>query len=206
MGRITAVDRKQSILDFLKEHGVASLGAVADDLGMSKQGALRHLEALTSKRLVESVQVEHSGAPGRPEHRFRLTALAADKFPQAHRQLAAELVSFMPDDQLSSFFAARAARLEADYAVRLTGLDSAGRVRELARLATENGHMATAIERADGSLAIRQCNCPIQEVAARTGHPCRQEQEMYGRLLGVEVERESWLGASDSSCTYVVKR
>ena len=39
--------------------------------------------------------------------------------------------------------------------------------------------MAEVVELPEGGLAIRHCNCPIQDVAARTGLPCVNEQQMY---------------------------
>ena len=53
--------------------------------------------------------------------------------------------------------------------------------------------MAEVVELGDGGLAIRHCNCPIQDVAARTGLPCINEQQMYERLLGGEVTRTTWM-------------
>src|SRR5206468_11045126 len=100
------------------------------------------------------------------------TRAAGAHFPNGHRALTAELVDFMTQEQLRQFFARRAARLEAEYAPRLAGLDFEERVRELARLATEHGHMAEVVEAGEGGLAIRHCNCPIQDVAARTRLPC----------------------------------
>ena len=199
------MDRKEAILRLLKARGEASLAEIAGHLELSKQGALRHLEALAAQGLIAVETREHAGGPGRPEHSYRLSPASAGRFPNSQRELATELVSFMETGQLSRFFQARSDRLETEYASRLSGLNSEARVRELARLATEHGHMAEVIEREDGSLVIRQFNCPIQEVAARTGHPCHAEQEMYGRLLGADVVRESWMGANASTCTYVVK-
>ena len=199
------MDRKEVILRLLKANGEASLAEIAGHLELSKQGALRHLETLAAEGLIAVETMERAGGPGRPEHRYRLSPASAGRFPNSQRELASELVLFMKSEQLSRFFQARAAKLEAEYASRLTGLKSEARVRELARLATEHGHMAEVIEREDGSLAIRQCNCPIQDVAARTGHPCQAEQEMYGRLLDAEVVRESWMGENASTCTYVVR-
>lgn len=206
MGRMAPVGRRERILLFLKARGEASLAELAVDSAMTKQGILRHVEALESRGLVERVlgTAAHDG-PGRPEHRFRLAPAATELFPQAHRELAAELVEFMERDQLDRFFAARAARVEREYAGRLAGLDFESRVRELARLASEAGHMTEVVSQADGSVAIRHCHCPIQDVAARAGEPCRHEQAMYERLLGAEVERSTWLGADDSSCTYQIK-
>ena len=130
---------------------------------------------------------------------------AGGRFPDGHRELTGELVDFMSTEQLRVFFEKRAARLEAEYAPRLAGLDLPGRVRELAKLASEHGHMAEVVELGAGGLAIRHCNCPIQDVAARTGLPCLNEQQMYERLLGADVARTTWMAESADDCTYVIK-
>ncbi|OLB92829.1 MAG: HTH domain-containing protein [Chloroflexi bacterium] len=196
--------RRDAILAFLKVHGQASLAEVAAHLEVSKQGALRHLEALEALGLATVASAEPHGR-GRPEHVYRLTPAAGDHFPDGHRELTAELVDFMSNEQLRQFFERRAARLEAEYAPRLAGLDFEARVRELARLASEHGHMAEVVEVGDGGLAIRHCNCPIQDVAARTGLPCVNEQQMYERLLGAEVARTTWMAEAADDCTYVMK-
>ena len=204
MGKLLAVDRKESILLFLKQRGEASLAEISEHLAITKQGTIRHLDSLRAEGLVASTSAPRGG-PGRPERCYRLTPAAVERFPRAHRELAAELVSFMAKDQVLRFFKARAERLEAEYSVRLAGLSPEERVRELARLATEHGHMAEVVQMPDGRVAIRQSNCPIQDVAAASGHPCRQEQEMYIRLLGTDVVRETWMGEAATACTYVVK-
>src|SRR5438034_1330023 len=196
--------RRETILAFLKTRGHATLGEIAAHLEVSKQGALRHLETLEEAGLATVSSAEAAG-PGRPEHVYKLTAAAGERFPDGHRELTAELVDFMSQQQLREFFARRAARLEAEYAPRLAGLDFEARVRELARLATEHGHMAEVVEVADGVLAIRHCNCPIQDVAARTGLPCINEQQMYERLLGTDIARTTWMAESADDCTYVIK-
>ncbi|HSS62081.1 MAG TPA: helix-turn-helix domain-containing protein [Candidatus Limnocylindrales bacterium] len=195
------------VLAFLKSRGHATLGEIASHLEVSKQGALRHLEALEAAGLVTVSVAESSGhrAPGRPESVYRLTAAAGEHFPDGHRELTGELVEFMSNEQLKRFFELRAARLEAEYAPRLAGLDFEARVRELARLASEHGHMAEVVDLGDGGLAIRHCNCPIQDVAARTGLPCVNEQQMYERLLGTEVARTTWMADAADDCTYVIK-
>jgi predicted ArsR family transcriptional regulator len=195
------MDRKMEVLAFLKVRGKARLSEVAGSLGLTRQGALRHLEALHKQGLVE-VSVAASQGRGRPGHLYALTPQASEAFPSGHRQLATELVDFMESTELERFFAARARRLEKEYSARLEGLSFEGRVRELARLARESGHMTEVVEREDGSLQLRHCNCPIQDVAARSGQPCRHEQNLYERLLGAPLARSTWVGAGDTSCTY----
>jgi DeoR family suf operon transcriptional repressor len=196
--------RRNTILAFLKTRGHATLGEIAAHLEVSKQATLRHLESLQGDGLTSMTAAPAQG-PGRPEHVYRLTAAAGEHFPNGHRELSTEFVDFMTQQQLQAFFARRAARLEAEYGPRLAGLDFDARVRELARLATEHGHMAEVVEVGDGGLAIRHCNCPIQDVASRTGLPCVNEQQMYERLLGAEVERTTWMAESSDDCTYVMK-
>ena len=196
--------RRESILAFLKTRGQATLGEVASHLEVSKQGALRHLEALEAHGLATVAHSEPHGR-GRPENVYKLTPAAGEHFPDGHRELSGELVEFLSEEQLRRFFERRAERLEAEYAPRLAGLDFDARVRELAKLATEHGHMAEVVELLEGGLAIRHCNCPIQDVAARTGLPCHNEQEMYQRLLGASVTRSTWMADAAPDCTYEVK-
>jgi predicted ArsR family transcriptional regulator len=196
--------RRETILAFLKMHGPATLGEIASHLEVSKQGAIRHLEVLETDGLA-TVSPSESHTRGRPENVYRLTPAAGEHFPDGHRELTSELVEFMSSEQLKQFFERRAARIEAEYAPRLAGLDFESRVRELARLATEHGHMADVVELTDGGLAIRHCNCPIQDVAARTGLPCLNEQQMYERLLGAEVARTTWMAQNSNDCTYEMK-
>jgi DeoR family suf operon transcriptional repressor len=195
--------RKDAILGFLKASGQASLADVASHLEVSKQGALRHLEALLAEGLVEKGNETHVG-PGRPEHVFRLTPAAAEHFPHAHRELAGELVKFMGAAQLERFFVERAARTEAMMAAELAGLTLEQKIKRIGELASAGGHMTEVVDNGDGSFAIRHCNCPIGDVAAVTGHPCHREQSMYERLLGTPVERTTWLANNDAACTYVI--
>jgi len=196
--------RRDTILAFLKTRGHASLGDVAAHLEISKQGALRHMEALETDGLATVAPAEEHRR-GRPENVYTLTPAAHAHFPHAHQELATDLVEFLSDAQLKQFFERRAARIEAEYAPRLAGLDFEGRVRELAKLATEHGHMAEVVELAGRGLAIRHCNCPIQDVAARTALPCQNEQQMYERLLGAPVTRSTWMREAAADCTYEVK-
>jgi predicted ArsR family transcriptional regulator len=196
--------KRTTILAFLKTRGHATLGEIAAHLEVSKQAAIRHLDALEAEGLTAVAPAPVHG-PGRPENLYRLTPAAGAHFPAGHRELTGDLVDFLSQEQLRDFFARRAARMEAEYAPRLAGLDFEARVRELARLATEHGHMAEVVEVGDGSLAIRHCNCPIQDVAARTGLPCLNEQQMYERLLGTEVARTTWMAEAADDCTYVMK-
>src|ERR1700730_10292676 len=107
--------RRETILAFLKTHGHASLGEIAAHLEVSKQGALRHLEALEAAGLATVASAAPHGR-GRPENVYQLTAAAGEHFPDRHRELTGELVELVSDDQLKRFFELRAARPRAGQA------------------------------------------------------------------------------------------
>ncbi|HEX6489184.1 MAG TPA: HTH domain-containing protein [Candidatus Dormibacteraeota bacterium] len=195
--------RQEDILAYLKSEGPATLAELATALGLTKQGALRHIASLEASALV--ITSSRKAARGRPAHVYALAAAADERFPQGHRELARELVDFIPQDELKRFFKRRARAMQAEYGGRMRGLDLEGRVRELAQLASEHGHMADVVPAGEGAYAIRQHNCPIADVAGLTGHPCQAEQELYRRLLGVNVKRDSWIPEGSPSCTYLIK-
>src|SRR5450759_5128084 len=197
--------KRETILALLKTHGRATLGEIAAHLEVSKQGALRHLAALEAAGLATVASAAPHGR-GRPENVYQLTPAAGDHFPDGHRELTGELVEFVSDEQLKHFFERRAARLEAEYAPRLAGLDFEARVRELAKLATEHGHMAEVVELEQGGLAIRHCNLSLIHISEPTSLPCVNEQQMYERLLGTPVTRSTWMAEAANDCTYEVKK
>ncbi|MGH7911357.1 MAG: Fe-S cluster assembly ATPase SufC [Candidatus Dormibacteraceae bacterium] len=195
------MDRKHEILAVLKRSGSASLAEIAEQLGLTKQGAQRHLEHLSREGLVD-LEPSRPVGPGRPQHRYHLTEAAQQEFPRGHRELASELVEFIPRRELEAFFAARARRQEASYGPQIRGATIEERAAGLAQAAFRSGHMTELQHEPDGTLLLQHHNCPIQDVAEKTGYPCQREQEMYARLLGAHLSRQTWLGAGDTTCGY----
>src|SRR4030081_2648854 len=98
-----SMDRKMEVLALLKARGHARLSDVAASLGLTRQGALRPLEALREQGLVE-VSVAPSQGRGRPGHIYALTAQAGEAFPSGHRQLATELGDFLEATEVGGVF------------------------------------------------------------------------------------------------------
>src|SRR2546428_2977975 len=118
---MTSVDsRREIILAFLKTRGHATLGEVAAHLEVSKQAALKHLEALDTDGLTAVAHAQSHGR-GRPENVYSLTPAAAEHFPHTHRELAGDFVEFLNEEQLRRFFERRAARLQGGEAPRPPG-------------------------------------------------------------------------------------
>src|SRR3972149_121658 len=76
---------KKAVLMMLKRTGTSSLADVAKELGVTKMAALRHVNVLEAKGLVERSFVAggRGGAPGF----FRLAPGATRPFPEAYTPL-----------------------------------------------------------------------------------------------------------------------
>ncbi len=86
---------KKTILLMLKRTGGASLADVAKELGVTKMAALRHVNALEDRGLVDRSSV--AGGRGRPRAFFRLAPGATRLFPEAYSQMTLAALAFVEE-------------------------------------------------------------------------------------------------------------
>jgi predicted ArsR family transcriptional regulator len=56
----------------------------------------------------------------------------------------------------------------------------------------------------DGTITIKECNCPFSEVVKETRLPCKLEALFYRKLFNKNVERTSYIADGDFACTYEI--
>src|SRR5260370_14643068 len=95
--------KRETILAFLKMRGHATLGEIASQLEISKQGALRHLEALEEAGLA-ALGAAAPHVCGRPQRGYHLTPAGGRHLSDRHRELIAKLVHFCSEEQLQRTF------------------------------------------------------------------------------------------------------
>ena len=193
---------RRGLLEALKRLGPATLREAAADLGLSRETAREHLNALAADGLVTRAGTRRAG-PGRPEVLYRLADRAEALFPRRDAQVLAELAAWLlargGEATLRRFFVRRTAPRLAAAKARLAGLRGRRRLEEVARILSEEGYMASA---ADG--AIRLAHCPILGVVGVTRLPCRAELAMVEALLGRKLRRTDYLPDGGTSCSYAV--
>ena len=106
------------------------------------------------------------------------------------RHLALAFLKDRDAATLSQFLAWRNERLAASYAGRVEGATLAERTDALAEVLNEQGFMAE-VEPADGGLRLCQHNCTVEHLATELPDLCTSEAELFERLLGTRVERET---------------
>lgn len=198
---------RRAILDILKQRQRASLDELAHELGLATMTVRGHLSVLERDGLVSFE--EERGRVGRPRFVYSLTERGNEVFPKSYDVLCnriLDVLSVSPHLSTPSELAAHIARRWADdYAELVEGKPLDEKVEVLAAIRTEEGAMATAEKTTEGYL-LHQHHCPASCVAAR--HPdiiCAAELGFMRRLLGVSIERLSWMARGDSTCTYRIR-
>jgi predicted ArsR family transcriptional regulator len=182
---------RERILVLLRRHGRLSAPGLAQLLQLTSVGVRRHLAVLERDGLVESAL--QKPRRGRPTAVYRLTDAGLETFPRHYDEVAREALAFLKDRDaaaLSQFLAWRNERLAASYAGRVEGATLAERTDALAEVLNEQGFMAE-VEPTDGGLRLCQHNCTVEHLATELPDLCASEAELFERLLGTRVERET---------------
>jgi predicted ArsR family transcriptional regulator len=204
-------DAKRRLVDALKRVDSATAPELAARFDLTDTAVRQHLEALEASGLVEREESAPIGR-GRPPVRWRLTALAAELFPDRHGELTVELIGSIRDavgeDGLERVIDARTAAQERAYRAILpdpTTTSLKVRVRRLADVRSAEGYLAEAMSDGKGMLLVEH-HCPICDAARTCQGFCRSELTLFQRVLGddVVVERVQHAMAGDNRCAYRV--
>lgn len=198
-------ESQHRILEHLKRRGSSTIPAIAADLDLHVETVRTHLRALGSEGLAQRVGSRRSG-PGRPEILYGLTDAAEALFPNREGEILHELAAFLENDgardTVNRFFATRVHRRRTAAMARVEGLEGDERLREVARILTEDGFMAEVQVDDQGRRVLRLPHCPIRQLVGITRAPCREELSLVRDLLGERVTRVSYIPTGDNACCY----
>jgi len=198
---------RRAIVKILKTQGPLDSAQLADQLELTAMAVRQHLYALQSEGHVES---EERPVPiGRPAKHWRLTREADQLFPEAYAELNVSLIQALRDtfgeEGLGQVLVSRCAQQRQDYAKRIrAGAPLDKKLKELARVRTEEGYMAEVRREKDGSYLLVENHCPICAAANTCQGFCSTELDLFRSVLGrgVSVERVEHIVAGDRRCAY----
>lgn len=202
-------DAKQRLLLELKRRGPSTAGQLAEALSTTASAVRQHLCVLERTGEVESSTREPEGR-GRPSLVFTLAAGASANFPDAHADLATDLL-----DAARKAFGPKGVRRLVEvrardqlniYQAELPGPDAplGRRVRALAERRTREGYMAEVVRDGKRGYVLIEHHCPICEAAAACRGLCAAELDVFRSYLGpdVAIERTDHIIAGDHRCAY----
>jgi predicted ArsR family transcriptional regulator len=201
---------RRAIVKILKTQGPLGSAQLAGQLGLTAMAVRQHLYALQNEGHVEA---EERPVPiGRPAKHWRLTREADQLFPEAYAELNVSLIEALRDtfgeEGLDQVLVSRGLRQRKDYAKRIRVTDSLEKkLKELARIRTEEGYMAEVRGEKDGSYLLVENHCPICAAANSCQGFCATELDLFRSVLGqgVTIEREEHIVSGDRRCAYRVK-
>jgi predicted ArsR family transcriptional regulator len=199
---------RRAIVKLLKSDGPLNSARLARRLDLTTMAVRQHLYALEREKLVTS---EERPVPlGRPAKYWRLTRDADRLFPDAYAELSVALLGAMGDafgaGGVQRVLDSRLARQQAEYTARIPAASSLeAKLRELARIRTEEGYMADVRRDGDSYLFIEK-HCPICAAANACQGFCATELDLFRAVLGrnVRVERIEHILAGEARCVYRV--
>ncbi|MBK1837439.1 transcriptional regulator [Azospirillum sp. YIM B02556] len=206
----TAPGGADRLLTFLKMNGPQTTAELGQALGTTAENARQQLTRLSSEGLVEA-QARSRGV-GRPAQVWHLTEAGHARFPNAHAELAVQLIRGIGEtlgrDALDRLIATRRADTERHYMAELAEVtDLKDRVARLAAIRSREGYMAEWREDADGALFLIENHCPICAAAATEQGFCRAELAVFQRVIGADsqIRRMEHILADERRCTYRIE-
>jgi predicted ArsR family transcriptional regulator len=193
-------------LMLLKTRGALTAASIAQELGITNEGARLQLLKFTEEGLVTSYN--ESQGVGRPKQFFNLTALGNTKFPDTHAELTVKLISIMRDtlgeDALQAVIDVSEASGKARYLNELEQLFSLeDRIAKLTEIRSREGYMAEYTKDKEGYLLIEN-HCPICAAAKSCQGFCSAELNVFKHVLGdgVQISRLDHIVSGDRRCAY----
>ncbi len=196
---------RDSILHALKRRGGLLADEIAKDLGTSTSAVRPHLDELAAQGLISVEAVR--GGPGRPRHRYSLTAKGHECFDRSYDELASCMMDGVLEiggrKMLDRIFRRREADLVAHYAPRVRGLDFQARVEAVAEVLDECGYMVELEPEEDGYRLIEH-NCPVSRLATKCTAACEAELRFIRQLADAEVVQVH-TSPSGGGCCYTIR-
>ena len=203
---MTGGKTRRAIVRLLKQEGAMDSAAMARRLKLTPMAVRQHLYELQTEKLVTA---EERKVPlGRPAKHWQLTRAADRLFPDAYAELSVALIGAMQQtlgaDGMQRVLDARFGQQRAAYQKRIdAAAPIAVKLKELARIRTEEGYMAEVRRDGDAYLFIEN-HCPICAAANSCQGLCLSELELFQSVLGpaAHIERTEHIIAGNRRCVY----
>lgn len=197
-------EAKRGILTALKARGSATIGELAKDLSITREGVRQALRMMTSEGWV----LESADPPkkaGRPAHRFRLTAAGEHLFPKAYDQLSLELVDRLGEKGLKHVLEDMTDSRVRAWEPLVKGKSLPARLEILKDLYSKDDPFMSVEGKGD-DIRLVERNCPFMNVASQRPALCSMTVSVLSRLTGHQVERINSFQAGHGRCEFRVRR
>ncbi|ULT26234.1 MarR family transcriptional regulator [Sphingobacterium sp. E70] len=198
----TPADR---ILMLLKMRGEVTAALIAAELGITKEGARKHLLNLANQGLIESYA--RSEGIGRPSTYYCLSTLGLAKFPDSHADITVQLLQsikqLLGENALDLLITDRESKVYQKYMNALSDTKSIEKTGYYCKQENGRGIYGRMEKEAESYLLIEN-HCPICAAATECQGFCRSELHNFQQLIGpsYSISRIEYIIENGSRCTY----
>ncbi len=207
MPRQDETSTRREIINLLRVVGPLTVGELGERLHITHVAVRRHLTSLERDGLVTSVQQRLP--MGRPTRVYSLTEAADNLFPKKYGSMMVELLDFLHEtdpELVEAFFRRRGEEMVARYGGEVNGGTLKERVQQLTAIQQANGYLAEYEQNEDGSLVLKEFNCPVHLASRKYPHACHHELQFFKTVLGTEnVERVECIAKGGQCCRYRIQ-
>ncbi|MBN1429851.1 MAG: ArsR family transcriptional regulator [Anaerolineae bacterium] len=199
---------RQKILEYLKQHGEATVDEISILLDELTPVTVRHhLDVLRSEGLVGSPEIRHRASPGRPKYVYRLTEKAEGLFPNNLQTM----LSYLLDEMKHTLSPQQIRRIIQGVATQMaetTPLSSNSetietRLDRLVAYLVEHGYMASWETRPEGFILLAN-NCPYGDVPGNHPEMCSIDVSYISMMLGMTPKRLTHQATGDVQCSFLI--
>lgn len=202
-------ETKNALLDILKREGALDAEYLGQKLQITAMAVRQHLYALQEEGLIQ--WESQAKGRGRPKKLWSLTNAAEHIFPDAHQDLALDLISAIQKleggDVMAKLLGQRGAQQIKRYCDAMAkGKTLQDKLNILAEIRSHEGYMADSSS--DGAVHfLHENHCPICAAATACSGICANELEVFQKALGndVRVSRDSHIISGARRCSYRIE-
>jgi predicted ArsR family transcriptional regulator len=201
---------RREILAHIKSNATATIGQLAEQLGVSDEAVRQHVLYLENQGwLTGQAQRSEPARAGRPVVHYSLTEAGDHLFPKRYDQLSVLLIDTLVgsygEAALKNALQSITDAQVKEWQSRLAGKSLEQRI-EMLRGFYFADDPFTSVEKCNGEIVLVERNCPFQKVALARPQLCSTTVSTLTRLLGVRVERRQRFQNGDGRCTFHVLR
>lgn len=194
---------RQSILDYLRRRGEATVRELGDHLELTATGVRQHLTILGQEDLVASR--EKRGKVGRPALVYALSSRGEASYPQSYDLLAGSLLDEIRERHGAAAFQQLvrgvAARWAEPHLAALAGASPEERLEAACQMLRDRDVIADW-ERDNGAYLLHQRTCPYPEVARQNAAVCVIDVHCMREISGMDARLTECRVRGDECCTY----
>lgn len=204
---------KERVLRLLRQRGEATVGTLAEDLGVGQGAVRRHLDHLQVEGLAD-VRAERHGV-GRPSYVFYLTEEGEERAPAGYSRLLSRLYHGLAslDEQdvqgrdgpqvLHSVVEMAAEQAAQEHGPEVAASSLETRIDKTSAVLRNEGILDGWSKESDG-YHMTNTACPYRKAAEASHGPCELDRRTIELLVDAPVRQVSRLVDGTPVCEYVV--